>query len=334
MDHLADGPLLEALPRIAARDRTTAAELLAHLAEVGSRRLFAAAGHSSMHAYCVGKLLYSDDAAEKRSHAARIAQAHPVLFEMLADGRMSLTTVRALGPHLGNGDAADLIAAAASRSRSEIERLLAERYPCRKMFEWGTAGSSAHTDTGNLPAPGRVGPSDSADPATTLAPSHASSSETPLAGERVALQLVIARATHAKLTRAKELLDFAVAANDPRHIPSTVREQVAARDAEKCAFVRDDGQRCESRHGLEFDHIAGRHAHAGVPEGRCRDRTGVRGRAAALDDRAGASGADPPAPRRTRPRAHRGPGSQPVTEAPHSHCTRTPWRSSAVVMAV
>ena len=293
LSQLADGLLLEALPRIAARDRATTAELLAHLAEVETRRLFAAAGYSSMRAYCVGKLRYSDDAAEKRIHAARVAQAHPVLFEMIADGQMSLTTVRALGPYLGNSDAAELIAAAAGRSRSEIERLIAERYPCSELFEWGTGTAPVHADSGNSPAPGRVGTSDSADSATTLAPSHASSAESPLAGERVALQLVISRATHAKLARAKELLGFAVAANDteevlaraldalilalekrrfgkhtrhraaavaaatndPRHIPSTVREQVAARDAEQCAFVSDDGKRCESRHALEIDHI-------------------------------------------------------------------------------
>ena len=107
LSHLADRQLLEALPRIAARDRATTAELLAHLAEVEVRGLHRAAGYSSMHAYCVGELFYADDAAAKRIHAARIVRAFPVLYEMLVDGRMSLTTVRLLGGHLDHGDAVD-----------------------------------------------------------------------------------------------------------------------------------------------------------------------------------------------------------------------------------
>ena len=41
---------------------------------------------------------------------------------------------------------------------------------------------------------------------------------------------------------------------NPRYIPSEIREQVAARNGEQCAFVTDDGQRCECRTALEFDH--------------------------------------------------------------------------------
>ena len=113
---------------------------------------------------------------------------------------------------------------------------------------------------------------------------------TPLSDDRVALQVTVSRATQLKLQRAKELLGFEVADNDiaavleralealivtlekrrlgrhtkhraghaqgdSRHVPSALREAVAAHDGEQCAFVSDDGHRCESRHALEFDHI-------------------------------------------------------------------------------
>jgi len=279
LTHLADRQLLAALPRLAARDRATTAELLAHLAEVEARRLHSAAGYSSMHAYCVGELLYADDAAAKRIHAARIVRAFPVLYEMLVDGRMSLTTVRLLGGHLDHGDASELIALAAGRSRTQVERLLVERYGAPVEHEDAGSGAGLRTNSGNKQAPEPV-------------PTHVSAAgETPLPGDRVALQLVLSQENYAKLARARDLLGFEVAAGDheevlaraldalivalekkkfgkytkhrataststdPRHIPSALREEVAARDAEQCAFVTDDGKRCESRHALQFDHI-------------------------------------------------------------------------------
>lgn len=288
LSHLPDATLLAELPRIAARDRATTVELLAHLAEAELRRLYAKAGYPSMQAYCVGHLRYSDAAAEKRVHVARVAQAFPVLFDMIDDGRMSLTTVLTLSPALDGPSAHELIAAAAGKSRSEVEWMLAERAPKSEMFEWGT--ESEGDDSGNKPAPGRVDPSFSPDSSSIPVPSSDSSTK-PLDGDRVALQVTITRRTQQKLQRAKELLGFEVASNDtaevleraldalivalekkrfgrhtkhraarhagcdPRHIPSAMREEVAARDGEQCTFVSDSGQRCESRHALEFDHV-------------------------------------------------------------------------------
>ena len=120
LSQLSDALLLAELPRIAARDRATTAELLAHLAEAELRRLYAAAGYSSMLAYCVGHLRYSDAAAAKRIHAARIAHAYPVLFDMIADGRMSLATLVVLGPQLTPSHADELIAAASGKSRRAV----------------------------------------------------------------------------------------------------------------------------------------------------------------------------------------------------------------------
>jgi hypothetical protein len=74
LSQLTDGRLLSELPRIAATDRATTADLLAHLAEAEVRRLYAVAGCSSMLEYCTKRLLYSDDAAQKRITASRVAR--------------------------------------------------------------------------------------------------------------------------------------------------------------------------------------------------------------------------------------------------------------------
>jgi 5-methylcytosine-specific restriction endonuclease McrA len=127
--HLTDGALLRDLAALAAHDRVTVSRLLAHIAEVDARRLYAPAGYPSMHMYCVRELRFSDDVAFKRIRAARAARAFPVIFEAIANGRLNPSAVVLLKPHLFEETAEALLAAAAYKSRSEIERMLAERFP-------------------------------------------------------------------------------------------------------------------------------------------------------------------------------------------------------------
>jgi 5-methylcytosine-specific restriction endonuclease McrA len=43
---------------------------------------------------------------------------------------------------------------------------------------------------------------------------------------------------------------------DPsRHVPDEIRDQVLVRDGGQCAFVGADGTRCQSKKGLQIDHI-------------------------------------------------------------------------------
>src|SRR5215831_1400408 len=72
--HLTDGTLLQNLHSLVAKDRSNTADLLAHIAEVDQRRLYAPAGYPSMKTYCLGELHLSEDAASKRIQAARIAR--------------------------------------------------------------------------------------------------------------------------------------------------------------------------------------------------------------------------------------------------------------------
>ena len=129
LTHLGDDALLRELGAIVARDRAMTAVLLAHIAEVDSRKLYVGAGYSSMHAYCVGELHLSDDAAYRRITAGRAARRFPALFEAIADGRLHLAAVSLLAPHLTAENLAELIDEATHRRKSEIEEALARRYP-------------------------------------------------------------------------------------------------------------------------------------------------------------------------------------------------------------
>src|SRR5437867_8704263 len=133
LSHLSDRALLRDLAALVAHDRATTARLLAHLAEVDERRLYLPAAYPSMFAYCVHELRLSEEAAFKRIHAARTARRFPAIFPALAEGHLHLSGVVMLAPHLTPENAEALLAAAEHKSKSEIEQLLAQRFPRKEL---------------------------------------------------------------------------------------------------------------------------------------------------------------------------------------------------------
>jgi hypothetical protein len=116
LTHLSDGAVLSNLTALVARDRANTAELLAHLAEVDARKLYLPAGYSSMHAYCIDGLHLSEDMTWKRIQAARAGRQWPGLFEALADGRLHLSGICLLAPHMSAHSAVELVKACAGRA--------------------------------------------------------------------------------------------------------------------------------------------------------------------------------------------------------------------------
>lgn len=127
--HLSDESLTRGLAEAVRNERGATLEVLAHIAEFSRRRLFRQAGYSSMHKYCVHELKLSEQAAFKRVTAARLARRFPELFEAIADGRVHLTGLLLIGPHLREWNIRELLELATHRSRREIEELLATRFP-------------------------------------------------------------------------------------------------------------------------------------------------------------------------------------------------------------
>ncbi|MEQ1831736.1 MAG: HNH endonuclease [Candidatus Eisenbacteria bacterium] len=274
------------------------AGLLACLAVFDERRAFGDLGYSCMLDYCQRDLALSEDVAKKYLRAARIARARPVLFDMLADRRLSVSAVLTLGPWLESGGHDDLIAAAVGRSREEIEWLIAERCPQPEMLALEVDAGPATTSEASLQAslegaPGPACPSTASKSSYSVVPLPvAAATVKPLSADHVALTVTMTRATREKIRRAQELLGHAVApeaiaevldraldqlivalekrkhglhrkprgvrakvSHRARHIPADVRAAVYRRDGGACTFVSDDGQRCGSRHALQYDHI-------------------------------------------------------------------------------
>lgn len=216
--HLRDDVLLRDLGALVVQDRGTTARLLAHLAEVDARKLYAPMGYPSMFAYCVEELRFSEDAAAKRIQAARAARRFPVLFDALAEGRLHLSAVWLLAPHLTPESVQELIQSATHQKKSEIEALLARR------FGREAPASSRIVPVAPAPflqhAPGHVGSTSSCpgggEKAAALLLEHAPGHvEMPTPSpERYFIQVVVSKDAHALLRRAQELLSHSVPSGD------------------------------------------------------------------------------------------------------------------------
>ncbi|MFZ5637089.1 MAG: hypothetical protein ACOY82_10965, partial [Pseudomonadota bacterium] len=182
----------------------------------------------------------------------------------------------------------ELVAAAAYRTKVEIEMLVATLAPQPDLPEAVVPlDPMGGAEQANPSAPGRIPPALGRPPAPGVA-----TRAKPLAPERFGLQVTISQETRDKLERAQallrhrnprgdlaEVIDRALDAlllvlerekfgatsrpraakpraddADPRYVSREVRRTVHARDGEQCSFVSADGVRCTERGFLEFDH--------------------------------------------------------------------------------
>jgi hypothetical protein len=284
LTNVTDEKLLADLAALVSSDRQTTAMLIAHIAEVDARELFKPAACASMHAYCTRVLHLSADAAFTRIRAARAGREFPQIFDAIADGRVHLTGVVLLAPHLRGDNADQLIAEATHKSKLEIEVLVARLAPRPDV----PTKITPIVRPMELPSSFELAPAPVEMPVAQRMPRV-----TALAPERFALQTTISQATREKLEAAKALmshrnpsdelavvLDAALDAlieklekqkyavtdrprvakarpenADPTYVPADVRRAVYERDQGQCTFESADGTRCTERRFLELDHV-------------------------------------------------------------------------------
>ena len=126
---LSDDELLRCLSEVLAQSRRAEWVLVAHIAEVDARRLFAREGSPSMFQYCLDVLNLSESEAYRRIAAARLSRSYPVLLKMLEDGRMHLAGISVLKKHLTDANYEDVLTRATHKTKREIEELVAELAP-------------------------------------------------------------------------------------------------------------------------------------------------------------------------------------------------------------
>jgi hypothetical protein len=154
---VSDPELLHATSASVKSESAATAWTLAHIAAIDARRLFVPAGYPSIYLYCMRELHLSESSTWKRIQAGRKAREFPIIFEMLADGRLHLAAVCLLAPYVTRGNADTLLNAATHRSKSEIEKILAARFPRSEMLPLvQRVPATAFSEGG--PAPGQVQP--------------------------------------------------------------------------------------------------------------------------------------------------------------------------------
>ena len=284
LTHLADHVLVHDTKAHNSQERTATATFLAHLAEMDERKLYLPAAYPSMYLYCVRELHMSEDAALKRIRVARVARKHPAIFPAVADGRLNMTAVLLLKGYLNPENAQELLAAAAHKTKAEVESLLAQRFPQPDVptFVQPVGGSIAQPVA-------TQGPQLAPEP-VDHSPASSRSKVAPLSPERFGLQTTLDRETRELIGYSQELLGHALPTGDVaevikrafilfveylekrkfaksarpgprhgatkgRHIPAQVRREVHRRDSGQCTFRSGAGQRCPAVSRLELDHI-------------------------------------------------------------------------------
>jgi hypothetical protein len=230
-------------------------ELVAHIGEVDERRLYAREACESMFVYCTDVLHLSEHEAYLRIAAARAAREHPMLLAMLGDGRLHLSGIAKLAPHLTPANRDVLLERATHKSKRQIEVLVADLAPrpdvaalIRRLPDRSTNGAvtPVATPTRQELGPDRVSaapdpPLDGCQLATPSAagkPSGRAAVE-PLGSGRYKVQFTAGAAFCEKIERLKALMMASVRDGDlARVLETAVTEALDRREARRFAKVK------------------------------------------------------------------------------------------------
>jgi hypothetical protein len=224
---LSDHDLLARVGVLAAREREAVVELVAHLAVLDSRpSLYAAQGCGSLFGYCTEVLRLSEDATCNRIVAARTCRRFPVILDLLASGKMTLTSVRVLSGTLTPENHEAVLARAIDRSRREIEALVAELAPrpdvpssVRKIPSAMSTSAAAPVSAPSPATPVQAAIATPTEPAPSVGLRPPLPTRRPIvettSPDRYRVQFTIGKASHDKLRRLQALLRREIPDGDP-----------------------------------------------------------------------------------------------------------------------
>ncbi len=287
-----DAELVVDTKRAVAEERRAMLAVLDRIKEIHTRSLHLALGFSSLHAFCVTELKYSDGAAHRRISAMRLCDDLPKARKAIADGALSLSNAASLQTFFRKSDDApvteeakeELLEMVQGKSKAQCDRIF---YPEQKgvvvrfladdetlallkrlseltaIGEQDRAALIKRVAAIALRTIDPLGERATADKPTmdrsTVTVFPASSSPT---GHETAKENPAEQASLAKLhpTPARPLSTPArplpTSPSPSRYIPVAVERSVWARDGGQCTYVDSlTRRRCSSRFGLQLDHV-------------------------------------------------------------------------------
>jgi 5-methylcytosine-specific restriction endonuclease McrA len=229
-----------------------------------------------MYDFCVRGLGMSEGTAHRSISGTRAARRYPTVLEMLADGRLHLSGLSLLAPHLTAENHAQLLAEAAGKTKAETREILARWFPKPDVPDRVQPVSPTEAGGGEQGGLGLEG-----------APAPARSQVEPLSEERFGVHFTGSARLKAKLEHAQDLMSHVSRELEvvfERALDALIRElenkqwgktdrprrsrgtedgrptradkrEVFERDHGQCAYVSADGVRCASKAFLQFDHI-------------------------------------------------------------------------------
>ena len=287
LNDVSDSDLLCHVVELVGLERQSTAKVVAYLAEIEERRLHLEGGFSSMFAFCIKRLNFSEGEAFRRIAAARLSRRFPLILPLIASGAVHLSALQLLGERLSEENHVELLGAATGKTKREVQQLLAERFP------------QPDVPSSIRKLPGRRGASErslalSTDVATGSALSKPGRGE-PLSADRFKVQFTASTELRDKLELARDLMSHANPSRDvavvveraidlliaelqkrkfgktraPKRrcreaghagsgrpqVTNAARREVLERDGMRCTYVSPDGRRCDARAFLELDHV-------------------------------------------------------------------------------
>jgi hypothetical protein len=236
---LSDDSLVARVEDLARCSRATTVELLAHLGELERRKLHRGRGCGKLFPYCTEVLGFSEASAWNRMKAARAARRFPIVLDLLAAGRVNLTTIRLLAPHLTPENHRALLDEASGLPRRAVDKIVARLDPkpdvasvIRKLPARSTPSSPVATDSGA---------SDGGHPSVVPNPGapQAPYSVPQVAGSESAASSPARRGVIAPLRPGRYKLEVTLGAeehDDLRWLQDAMRREIA--DGDPAAIVR------------------------------------------------------------------------------------------------
>jgi hypothetical protein len=239
---LSDTELLARIPAFMQAERVAIADVVEHLTEVERRRLYLEQACSSLYTYCCERLGYTEDAALKRARVARLALRLPRVLDELRTGAIRLTGLFLLERYLNDENAEDLLAAARGRSRRELEKILATRFPRPDVppriealdGAAGNATGGAHREAASGPSPWFTCPeTDTSTAPRGRLPGDFRSRVEPLSAERYRVEFTASDEFRAKIEQARELTSHTLPSGDLAQLFERALDELIERELKR-----------------------------------------------------------------------------------------------------
>ena len=116
LERLSNAELDRSAEKLVVAENGNIAKLIAHIAEMSSRKTALELGYKNLYDYCVRRLNLSEGAVPARIHVSNVARRFPQLLVALAERRISLTVAGLLAPHVNENNVDKVISDCAGKT--------------------------------------------------------------------------------------------------------------------------------------------------------------------------------------------------------------------------